>query len=91
MSEISKRLHRVREIAKSELTQVAGTQAEPVESILVANSRYYGHRFKFRAYVAEWDIEKDQLSINCKDAPAPLKVIDLKDEANRSVVWPQVA
>ena len=91
MSEISKRLQHVRQIAKSHLTEIVGEEAAPVESILVAGSRYYGHRFKFRTHTAEWLLEKDQLHITKNETGETVNEIDLAQETDRAVVWPNAA
>ena len=90
MSTISDRLIRVREIAKTTLAGLTGNEVEPVESILVANSKYCGHRFKTRTHTAEWIIAKDQLKVVCNADQTVLQEVDLGNDA-RPVVWPNAA
>ena len=91
MSEISKRLQRVREIAKSELKAIIGSEVCPVESILVSNSKYYGHRFKASNHTAQWLLEKDRLEILSNQTGETVKEVDLQGIATCPVVWPNAA
>ena len=63
MAELSQKLEQVREIAKYELCGRLGADVHPHESILVANAKYIGHRFKARTLVVQWVIASDSFEI----------------------------
>ncbi len=63
MSDLSQKLQEVREIANGELQRRLGTEVQSHESILIANSKYIGHRFKSKNIQVEWVIKSDMFNV----------------------------
>ena len=81
--DLSKKLLAVREIANAELKHRHGADVHPHESILVAQSKYIGHRFKSRGIMIQWVIETDTFHVIDGETKETLDSFHFSDASQR--------
>ena len=77
---ISEQLHHVRDVVKKSLSEIGTAIVDScLETVLMKDDFYSGHRFRYKELIAEWFLDADEIVIKSVDGEV-LTVVSLNSE-----------